>query len=73
MDCTDGQPQRIARIRRMDRVSNALVRELCEVKNGLDKRIDEGVLKWFGHVGRREKDMIAKRVYAGVCWFSFSG
>ena len=29
--------------------------------------IDEGVLRWFGHVERMEKDMIAKRVYIGEC------
>ena len=31
-------------IRRMDRVPNAWIRELCRVKKGLDERIDEGVL-----------------------------
>ena len=29
-------------IRRMDRVPNARIRELCGVRNGLDERIDEG-------------------------------
>ena len=33
--------------------------------NGVDERIDEGVLQWFVHVGRMEKDRIAKRVYVG--------
>ena len=33
----------------------------------VDKRIDEGVLWWFGHVERMEKDRITKRVYVGVC------
>ena len=32
-----------------------------------DEMIDEGVLQWFGHVERMEKDMIAKRVYRSVC------
>ena len=32
---------------------------------GVDKRIDEGVLRWFGHVKRMERDMIAKRFYVG--------
>ena len=31
-------------IRRMDRVPNARIRELCRMKKGLDERIDEGVL-----------------------------
>ena len=35
------------------------------MRNGLDKRIDEGVLQWFGHVERMERDRIAKGVYVG--------
>ena len=31
-------------IRRMGRVLNARIRELCGVKKGLDERIDESVL-----------------------------
>ena len=34
---------------------------------GIDGRIDEGVLRWFGHVERMEKNRIAKRVYVGEC------
>ena len=37
-------------IRRMDRVPNVWIRELCGVTKGVDERIDEGVLWWFGHV-----------------------
>ena len=33
----------------------------------VDKRIDEGVLRWFGHVERMENDRIAKRVFVGEC------
>ena len=51
-------------IRRNDRFPNARIRELCGVRKGLDERIDEGVLRWFGYV---EWDRIAKRVYVGVC------
>ena len=40
------------------------IRELCGVKKGLDKRIDEGVLWWFSHV---ERDRIAKREYVEKC------
>ena len=32
-------------IRRMDRVPNARIRELCEVTKMVDKRIDEDVLR----------------------------
>ena len=43
-------------IRSRDRVSIARVRELCGVKKGLNERIDEGVLRWFGNVERMERD-----------------
>ena len=49
----------------MDRVSNARIRELCGVMQGVDKRIAEGVFRWFGHVDRMGNDRMAKRVYAG--------
>ena len=39
-------------IRRMDRVPNTCIRELCRVTKRVDERIDEGVLWWFGHVER---------------------
>ena len=32
---------------------------------GLDERIDGGVLRWFGHVERRENDRVAKILYVG--------
>ena len=54
-------------IRRMDRVPNAWIRELCGVRKGLDERIDEGVLRWFRHMERMERDRIAKRVCGRVC------
>ena len=46
-------------IRRMDRVPNARMRELCGVTKRVEERID---------VKRMEKDRIVKRVYVGVCW-----
>ena len=51
-------------IRRMDRVPNARIWEFCGVTKGVDERVDEGVIRWFGHVKRMENDRIAKR----VCW-----
>ena len=32
-----------------------------------DERIDEGILRWFGHVERIEKNRITRRVYVGEC------
>ena len=48
-------------IRRIDRVPNAQIRELCRVV----KRADESVLHWFGHIERLENDRTAKRMYVG--------
>ena len=36
-------------VRRMDRIPNAEIRELCGLKKGLDEMIDEGVLRSFWH------------------------
>ena len=55
-------------IRRMDRVPNARVREFCGVKKGRNESIDEGVLRWFGHLERSERDRIAKSLCRRVCW-----
>ena len=35
------------------------------MKKSLDESIDEGVLRWLGHVKRMKIDRIAKRVYVG--------
>ena len=56
-------------IRRMDRVSNTRIRELCGVKKSLDKRIDEDILWWYRHVWRGR---IAKIDYVGECAGSIS-
>ena len=48
---------------RMDKVPNAWIRELCKVKKGVDERNDRGMIQWYDHVMRIEKDKIAKRVY----------
>ena len=54
-------------IRRMDRILNAWIKELCKVRKGLDERIDEGVLRWFDHVEKMERDRIAKSLCKRVC------
>ena len=37
-------------IRRMDKAQNARIRQLCGVTKVVDEKINEGVLRWFGHV-----------------------
>ena len=60
-DRTDGQPQKFARYQ-----ENGQSPE-CTDKGVVwsDERIDESVLRWFGHVERLKNDRIAKRVYVG--------
>ena len=36
-------------------------------EKGLDERIDEGLLLFFGHVERIESDRIVKSLYVGEC------
>ena len=55
--CTDEKIRGFLGIRGMDRVPNARIRELCGVKKDLDESIDEGVLRWFGHVERMEREI----------------
>ena len=47
-------------ITRIDRVTNAWIRELCRVIKRVGERIV--VLRWFGHMERIKKDRIAKRI-----------
>ena len=42
-------------------------------KEGVEEIIEEGMLQWFGHVERMERDRIAKSLYRRECWYSFSG
>ena len=46
-------------------VPNAWIRELCRVRKGVDESINEGVLRWFGHVEGMERERIVKIVYVG--------
>ena len=49
-------------IKRIDRVLNARVKELCGVTKRVDERIEEGLLGWFVFIDRI---MDCKRVYVG--------
>ena len=52
-------------IRRINRVPNEWIRELHRVTKRVGERIDEGVLRGFGHIERMKNDRIAKRGYVG--------
>ena len=46
-------------IRRMDKVPNARISQLCGVTKDADEKIDKGVVRWFDHGERIENDRIA--------------
>ena len=54
-------------VKRMNKVPNARMRQMCGVTEDVDEKIDEGVFRWFGHVERVQRDRIVKRVYVGEC------
>ena len=53
----------ICGVRRIDRVRNVDVRRRCGKNVGVGERMDQGVLRWFGHVERMGEERLVKRVY----------
>lgn len=41
---------------------NFRVRERCGIKS-MDERIEEGLLKWFGHIERMIEEWLTKMIY----------
>ena len=52
----------ICGLRRIDRVLNVEIRR-CEKNVSVSQRIDQGVLRWFGHADRMGDERMAKIVY----------
>ena len=57
----------------MEKFPSVWIRQLCGVRKGADKRVDESILRWFGHVERMKNKSIAKRNYVEVCGGSRRG
>ena len=47
-------------VRKMDKVPNARIIELCGMAKSVDERVDEGMFRWFGHLGRMEKEVVCR-------------
>ena len=54
-------------IKRMDKVPDARIKQFYGVTKGVDKKIDEGVIRWFIHIERMDDNRNAKRVHVGEC------
>ena len=50
---------------RVDRLRNEEVRRRAGVPYELAERVDESVLRWFGHVERMDEGRLTKRVWRG--------
>ena len=53
----------ICGLRRIDRVPNVEIRRRCGKNVSVGQRMDQGLLRWFGHVERMGDERLAKRVY----------
>jgi len=53
----------ICSVRRIDRVRNDEIRRRCRKKGSVSERMDQSILRWFGHVERMDGDRMAKQVY----------
>src|SRR5678815_2173447 len=54
-------------VRRIEKMRNERIRELCGVKKGVNERINESMLRWFGHVERMNDSRLIKRMHNGEC------
>ena len=53
----------ICGVRRIERVRNVEVRRRSGKSVSIGEKMDQSVLRWFGHVERMEDDRLVKRVY----------
>src|SRR5678815_2551252 len=53
-------------VKRINKMRNELIRELCGVKKGVNERIKESMLRWFGNVERMNDSRLVKRMYSGA-------
>ena len=53
----------ICRLRRVDRVPNVEIRRMCGKNVSVSQRVNQGILRWFGHVERMGDERLVKRVY----------
>src|SRR5256885_8705101 len=53
----------ICGVRRIDKVRREELRRMSKCSCSIQERVDEGVLKWFGHVERMGEERLVKQIY----------
>ena len=54
-------------VRKTDKMRNEYIREMCGVVKGVIERINESILRWFGHMERMDENRLVKKMYRGEC------
>src|SRR5678815_5206999 len=54
-------------VRRIDKMRNECIRELCGVKEGVNEIINESTLKWFSHVKWMDDSQLVRQIYSDEC------
>src|SRR5678815_335511 len=54
-------------VRRIDKMRNERIGELCGAKKRVNERINESTLRLFGHVERMNDSRLVKRMYSCEC------
>ena len=54
-------------VKKIDKIRNEFIRTVCGVEKGINERVNESVLRWFGHVERMDDSRMVKRMYKGEC------
>ena len=47
-----------------DRLRNDVIRDRCGLKEDVVTKVEKGMLRWFGHVGRMDGDRGTKEIYS---------
>jgi len=55
----------VCNVTRMDRVRNTVIREECAVKMSVIDQVENGLLRWFGHMERMSNERLTRRIYVG--------
>ena len=53
--------------RRIDKMRNERIREMCGVEREMNERINESLLRWFGHMERMDESRLVKRMHSSEC------